>query len=164
MKAQGWFKKEYQEAKKSFEYKLEGLEIVILEKIAEVMGKKRISKSDLAQKLGVTKQAITNLFKNGSNITLKRLLSIANVLDCEVEINIIENNNYISNSNSIAAYLETTAHISTQTVVWDLHCCELIYSPVHNQTEISQGWDYPNYNLAYLNATQSTDKQTSALN
>lgn len=152
MKASGWFKKEYEEAKESFEYKLEGLEIDVLEKIAEVMENKGISKTALAQKLGVTKQAITNLFINGSNITLKRLLSIADALDCNVEINIIETNYFKNQSNS--PYFVFHTEISP-----GLNLANYFELEYGSQTEISHGRDFYNKKgTNYLNTTQSTDK------
>ena len=160
MKARGWFKKEYEEAKKSFEYKLEGLEIDILEKIAEVMENKGISKSALAQKLGVTKQAITNLFINGSNITLKRLLSIADALDCKVEINLFESDNYVTHSNY--SYFNIPPEIPFGLNLYNNFGS--VNDSITAQTEISPGWGfYIERGINFINTTQSTGKSTPVL-
>jgi transcriptional regulator with XRE-family HTH domain len=89
MKALNWFKKEYEEAKDKFEFRLEGLELEITEKILELMDKRKFSKSVLAKKLNVSKSAITNLLNNGSNMTLKRLLTIADALNCVFEVKLV---------------------------------------------------------------------------
>jgi transcriptional regulator with XRE-family HTH domain len=89
MKAYGWFKDAYDEAKDTFEFKLEGLELEITETILGIMDEKGISRSELAKKLGVSKASITKLLNNGSNMTLRRLLSIADALKCNVEINLL---------------------------------------------------------------------------
>jgi transcriptional regulator with XRE-family HTH domain len=87
MKAYGWFKKELEEARDTFEYKLEGLELEVTETILRVMEEKGISRSDLAQKLGVSKAAVSKLLNNGSNMTLKRLLTIAEAMDLNLSVN-----------------------------------------------------------------------------
>lgn len=89
MKAYGWFEKEFDEARGTFEYKLEGLELEVTETILRVMEEKGISRSDLAQKLGVSKAAVSKLLNNGSNMTLKRLLTIAEAMDLNLSVNFL---------------------------------------------------------------------------
>jgi transcriptional regulator with XRE-family HTH domain len=89
MKAYGWFKDEWERARDTFEYKLEGLELEVTEKILEIMEQKDISRSQLAERLGVSKAAISKLFNNGSNMTLKRLLTIAEALEQELRVSLV---------------------------------------------------------------------------
>ena len=91
MKDSSWFEDLHQEAENTFEYKLEGLELEITEKLLEIMEKNKVSRSQLASKLGVSKASISSFFKSGSNVTLKRLLKITQALDCHLAINIDTN-------------------------------------------------------------------------
>jgi len=88
MKAYGWFKKELERARDTFDYKLEGLELDVTEKILQIMEEKGVSRSELAARLGVSKAAVSKLLNNGSNMTLKRLLSIAEALGQELRVNL----------------------------------------------------------------------------
>jgi DNA-binding Xre family transcriptional regulator len=90
MKAYGFFAEIYEQAKETVEFKLEGLELEITEKILAVMEKKSISKTALAKKLGISKAALSGFFQSGSNVTLKRLLKIADALDCELRFDLQE--------------------------------------------------------------------------
>ncbi|MBF0224669.1 MAG: helix-turn-helix transcriptional regulator [Desulfobacterales bacterium] len=90
MKAHGWIKEMLEKAKDTFEYKLEELELNFTEKIIELMNSKNMTRADLANKLNVSKAAVSKLLNNGSNITLKRALSIANALDCNIKIELID--------------------------------------------------------------------------
>lgn len=89
MKTYGWFKKEWERARDTFEYKLEGLELEVTEKILEIMEQKNITRKELAERLGVSKAAISKLFNNGSNMTLKRLLTIAEALGQELRVSLL---------------------------------------------------------------------------
>jgi len=88
MKRHGWFKEEWERARDTFEYKLEGLELEVTERILEIMDQKNISRTQLAERLGVSKPAVSRLFNSGSNMTLKRLLTIAEALDQELRIDL----------------------------------------------------------------------------
>ena len=86
MKAMGWFKDVYENARDSFDFKLAGLELDVTENILEIMERQKISRSELAGKLGVSKAAVSKLLNNGSNMTLRTLLKITEALDCDVGI------------------------------------------------------------------------------
>jgi transcriptional regulator with XRE-family HTH domain len=89
MKAYGWFKEALEEAEGSFEYKLESLELEVTEKILEIMEAKGVNRSELAQRLGVSKAAVSKLLNDGSNMTLKRLLTISEALGHDLTINLV---------------------------------------------------------------------------
>ncbi|ACL03295.1 plasmid maintenance system antidote protein, XRE family [Desulfatibacillum aliphaticivorans] len=91
MKAYGWFKEELEKVQDSLEFKLESLELEITEQFLDAMEKKQISRAELARRMGVKKPTVTRLFKNGSNLTLKRMLSIAEALDCHFQVKIKDN-------------------------------------------------------------------------
>jgi len=83
-----WFKDMLDQARDTQEFRLEALEIVLTERILEIMELKNISRSELAEKLNVSRAAVTKLLRDGSNITLKRLIGIACALESEIEIKI----------------------------------------------------------------------------
>lgn len=85
----GTFRKIYDEVKDSFEYKLEVLSIDVTEKVCEAMQQKGMNRNDLAKALGVSRASITQLLNEGSNITLKRLLKIAEALDYDIAIEMV---------------------------------------------------------------------------
>jgi DNA-binding Xre family transcriptional regulator len=86
MKAMGWFKDAHENARDTFDYKLAGLELDVSENILEIMERKNVIRSELPGKLGVSKAAVSKLFNNGSNMTLRTLLKITDALDCDVGI------------------------------------------------------------------------------
>ncbi|MBF0475569.1 MAG: helix-turn-helix transcriptional regulator [Deltaproteobacteria bacterium] len=88
MKAHSWFKEELERIKDTFEYKLEGLELDITENILKVMAEKDISRAELAKKLGVSKASISKMLNYGSNITIRRLLGLAEALNCELTVSL----------------------------------------------------------------------------
>jgi transcriptional regulator with XRE-family HTH domain len=88
MKAYGWFKEVYDEAKDSFEFKLAGLKLDVTEKILKAMERKNVNRKQLSDLLGVSKASVSRLLNNGSNATLKTLLQIAEALDCDLNISI----------------------------------------------------------------------------
>lgn len=86
MENKSWFKDMIEESRDTMEFRLEALEIKVTERILEIMEEKNVSRSELAEKLSVSRAAITKLFRDGSNMTLKRLLGIACALDSEIDI------------------------------------------------------------------------------
>lgn len=90
MRHYGWFKDAHEEVKDTFEYKLEWLELNITQKILDLMEIKNITRSDLAEKLNVSKASISKLLNQGSNITVKRLLKIAEVLEYDLTVDLQE--------------------------------------------------------------------------
>lgn len=80
--------KEIEDIKNTFEYRLEKLSLDITEDIIEMMEIKNISRKELASYLNVSKPSISKLLNEGSNITIKRLLAIAEALNCEVSIDL----------------------------------------------------------------------------
>lgn len=86
MKAAGWFKVEHKKAAESFDYKLAKLEMSVTEEIIGLMEERNISRKGLADVLKVSKAAVSKLLNNGSNLTLKRLLTIAEALGYSLQV------------------------------------------------------------------------------
>lgn len=88
MRYYGWFKEAHEEVKDTFEYKLEWLELDIAAKILKLMEVNNITRSDLAEKLNVSKPSISALLNKGSNITVKRLLKISEILGSDLIVDL----------------------------------------------------------------------------
>lgn len=73
-------------AQKSTEYKLEYLMIKLTEEMLTRMEELNITRTQLAKKLGVNKSMITKWLSGEENPTLRSLVKIASVLDCDVDI------------------------------------------------------------------------------
>ena len=86
MSPQTWFEKELEKAKDTLEFKLNTLELEITEGIIKEMEKKSITRTELAERLGVSKAYISKFLNYGSNVTIKKLIEIAHALDCDVDI------------------------------------------------------------------------------
>jgi transcriptional regulator with XRE-family HTH domain len=92
MEKKTFFDNYLQSIKDDFDFKLEKLSLDVTEKILEIMQKKGVNQTELAQMLDVNKASVSRLLNHGSNITLKRLLSIADTLGCDIEIRIKDKN------------------------------------------------------------------------
>ena len=90
MTTQSWFKKHYESLKDHFEFRLEALIIELTEKISVNMKRKKITRSKLAQLLDVTPAAVSKILNGTSNFTLRTLLSIADTLELDLEIDFKE--------------------------------------------------------------------------
>lgn len=90
MEAKTWLEQEIDALREDFDYRLLDLEWDVTDAIAERMEDRGVTKAELARRLSVSRAAITRLLRYGSNLTLKRLLQIAESLDTKVEIRLID--------------------------------------------------------------------------
>ena len=74
-------KEEKEEARNYPEYIAEGYFIDITEQILLYMGKNEISRSELAERMGVSRGYISKLFADNTNLTLLTLAKISKALD-----------------------------------------------------------------------------------
>ena len=86
METKTWYEKGLLRAKSSFRFKLTYLENKVMETVVHEMNKKGISRTALADKMGVTKAYVSKLLNNGSNVTIKKLLQIGEAIDCNVNV------------------------------------------------------------------------------
>ncbi|MBF0496727.1 MAG: helix-turn-helix transcriptional regulator [Deltaproteobacteria bacterium] len=147
MKAHSWFKQELERVKDTFEYKLEGLELDITENILKVMEEKDISRAELAKKLGVSKASISKMLNYGSNITIRRLLSLADALNCELTVNIAP----CAQTTKEPVFADTRKGVTKSPVV--LKRCEYPTKPknkipefVSEQSTIADNYNQQGYN------------------
>ncbi|MEO0050517.1 MAG: helix-turn-helix transcriptional regulator [candidate division WOR-3 bacterium] len=82
----------YKELVKGFEkdpeYWVEYLKLVFSEEIGRLMDQRKMSRAELARKLGVSRAYITRLFRGTFNPTLETLVKIALALDARVSIHL----------------------------------------------------------------------------
>ncbi len=84
------------------------------EKLIEIMEKSGVSRSQLSEKLQVNRAAVSRLLNNGSNITLKRALSLAEALNCHFEFKFVENEKYQVDSDSCGIRGKKLIHESVE--------------------------------------------------
>jgi transcriptional regulator with XRE-family HTH domain len=117
MKTKNWFKNKLDELKDDFEFRLEGFILNITEDICKRMKKKNINRTDLAQKLNVSRPAVTKILNGSSNFTLRTLLSIADALEFDLEIGFTEKN--LSFYTTFCAEEQTNIETETSTTLWE---------------------------------------------
>jgi transcriptional regulator with XRE-family HTH domain len=72
--------------KQTPEYQCEEILLDITEQICEIMEKKRISRAELARRLGKKRPYITSLLNGKRNTTIETLVRIAHALDEKLEV------------------------------------------------------------------------------
>jgi len=83
------FKKLLDKYRDDPEYVAEGLLIDINEQIVELLESKKVTRSELAQKLGVSNAYITKLLNGNENLTIKQLVRLVVALGCSVDVAIV---------------------------------------------------------------------------
>lgn len=96
MKADKWFKDTLKSLEDDLEFRLETIIIDLTEKVCEKMKQKKISRTKLAELLGVSPAAVTKILNGNSNFTLKTLLSLAASLELDLAIDFRERKKEIS--------------------------------------------------------------------
>jgi len=90
MKTEKWFKKMLKSFEKDFDFRLETIILDLTNKISKRMKERNINRVQLADLLNVSPPAVTKILNGTSNFTLKSLLSIADALDLNLEIDFKE--------------------------------------------------------------------------
>lgn len=105
MNTKDWFENKLEELKDDFEFRLEGFILHLTEDICKRMMQKDMNRTDLAQRLDVSRPAVTKILNGSSNFTLRTLLSIADALEYELDINFVEKNSYgyVCSANEVMA-------------------------------------------------------------
>lgn len=89
MQAQDWFKSKVKKLENTNDYQTEALQLKINEKILELLQTRKMNKTELAEKLNCSKPYITKLLNGGENLTIKKMVEIAFVLNCNLDIDFI---------------------------------------------------------------------------
>lgn len=86
MEPKDWFKKQIEKYKDDPNYKAEVLQLDVTEQIIELLEKKEISRTQLANKLNCSTAYISKLLNGGENLTIRKLVEIAHTLECSIDI------------------------------------------------------------------------------
>jgi len=86
MSFNNWIKDKLELYKDDFEFRLESLILDITENISEMMLKRNINRTKLAEKLNVSRPAVTKILNGNSNFTLKTLLSLSDALSLDLKV------------------------------------------------------------------------------
>ena len=88
MKTEQWFNRLIDKYREDAEFRLEGIILDFTEKIVAKMEEKKISRAELATRLGVSKAFISKLLNGNPNLTIKSMMSIADALGCDLSLDI----------------------------------------------------------------------------
>lgn len=103
MDTKTWFRKKLDLFKDDFDFRLEKIILNITEKISERMIQKKLNRSSFARVLNVSPPAVTKIFNGTDNFSLRRLLAMADALDLDLQINLVEKEAKIVKSTVYAA-------------------------------------------------------------
>jgi len=83
-------RKKIESYKDDFDFRLESFIFDLTERISKRMKERNISRSKLAELLGISPPAVTKILNGNSNFTLKTLLSLADALELDLKIDFKE--------------------------------------------------------------------------
>ena len=109
MSFNSWIKEKLELYKDDFEFRLESLILDITENISEKMLKRNINRTKLAEKLNVSRPAVTKILNGNSNFTLKTLLSLSDALSLDLKVEFKEREVKVSEDHDVYKF----AHISS---------------------------------------------------
>jgi len=92
-----------EKAKKHDDYWITGVLIEFTEMVCKHMDEKKMTRTELAEKLNVTSAYITKLLRGNANVTLKTMVRLARVFDKEINI---EFQNIKSESNKLTVVVQ----------------------------------------------------------
>lgn len=88
MNYEKWFNDMLEQYKDDIDFLTEEAIIEFNEKIVKRLKELNLSRTELANKLGVSKAFITKLLNGNPNLTIKTMVSIAKALDCNLELDL----------------------------------------------------------------------------
>ncbi len=88
MKKATWFVEMLEKYKDDLEFRMEGVILEFTEKIVQKMEELDINRSELAERLGVSKAFVTKLLNGNPNLTIKTMMSLADVLGCDLNLDL----------------------------------------------------------------------------
>jgi transcriptional regulator with XRE-family HTH domain len=86
MKPKERFEKLLEKYENDPEYIAEGLLIDITEQIVDLVERAQLNRTQLAQKLNCSNAYVTKLLNGSENLTVKKLVQIAQALDCSIDL------------------------------------------------------------------------------
>ncbi len=86
---EGWLHQYTESFKNDPEYVAVGLALQFIEEILEIMEAKGISRSQLAERMGVSRAYVTRLLDAPPNLTLKSICQVAMALGAKPEVHLV---------------------------------------------------------------------------
>jgi transcriptional regulator with XRE-family HTH domain len=86
MNAEKWFKEKLDAARNTFDYRLEKVLIQLGEDMCLLMEQQRLSRTQLAERMGVSPAYITKILDGNPNLTIKSLLKLSDALGRELTV------------------------------------------------------------------------------
>ncbi|HEX6904028.1 MAG TPA: helix-turn-helix transcriptional regulator [Thermoanaerobaculia bacterium] len=86
----GLYRKMFEEAEASVEYWIAGPELEFCEDLCRLMKEKKVSRAELARRIGTSRAYITKLLAGGANFTLTTMVKLAMALDGAVHVHIAD--------------------------------------------------------------------------
>lgn len=85
-----WFEEEVDRLKDDFDYRLEGYILNFTRQICMLMESKKITRSDLAKRLDVSKAYVTEVLSGKPNLTFESMLKLCDAVGATLENNILD--------------------------------------------------------------------------
>ncbi len=86
MSKQNWFLENLEKVQNTFDYRLENILLDVGENIALFMKEQNLNRSQMAQRLGVSRAYVTKILNGNPNLTIKTLLRLSDVLEKDLKI------------------------------------------------------------------------------
>jgi transcriptional regulator with XRE-family HTH domain len=84
------YRKMFEEAEASVEYWMAGPELEFCEDLCRLMKEKKVSRAELARRIGTSRAYITKLLAGGANFTLTTMVKLAMALGGKVHVHIAD--------------------------------------------------------------------------
>lgn len=88
MDTEAWYKEKLASVKDDFDFRFESVILDITETIREKLKEKKLTKTKLAERLGVTPAAVSKLLRGEFNFTIKKLMEIADAIELSLEVDL----------------------------------------------------------------------------
>lgn len=89
MKKAKWFHEGIESERQSIDYQVEDFIIALTEQLCEKMDARGMKKTELADRLNKSRAYVTQFFEGKNNFTLKTMISVAQALDCRLDIQVM---------------------------------------------------------------------------
>lgn len=80
------YNKLFRRSEQSLGYWIAGVEVEFTEELARVMGEKRVSRAELARRIGSSQAYITKVLRGNVNFTMATMVKLARALDMDLKL------------------------------------------------------------------------------
>jgi len=89
MNSEEWFKEKLDKFKDDVDFLTEKAILGFTEQLVSHMEKNGITRAELARRLNVSKAFVTKLLNGNPNLTIKTMVSLARILDCDLKVDLL---------------------------------------------------------------------------